>query len=377
MREVLLSDIAEMKYGKMPTQDVLVDSEDGFPVFSGYRITGYAKEYLYDDEMLIIVARGVGGTGDVKISPSRSWITNLCIVLKLDEEQVNKNYLKYLLNREKLKDKLNTGAAQAQITIDSLSNYKIRIPDFLTQCKVHKIISTYDDLIENNRRRIALLEESARLLYQEWFVYLRFPGYEHTRITDGIPVGWSKKNLTDIAVINESSLKNGFHGNIEYIDISCVSTNSINSTTWYDFKEAPGRARRVLKHGDIIWSCVRPNLKAHSFVWQPHDRLIASTGFAVISAKFISPFYLYQVLTTNEYVSYLTNHAGGAAYPAVTAKVFENSEILVPPTNLLDNFDQFVEKIYRQINLLHQSNKKLIEARDLLLPRLMNGEISV
>jgi type I restriction enzyme S subunit len=291
-------------------------------------------------------------------------------IIRPDTEKVIPAYCYYWMKSNTFQCAINqtkSGVAQSFLSLGMIGSLPITYPPVKTQMRIVDIIKSYDNLIENNRRRIALLEESARLLYQEWFVHLRFPGYKHTNITDGIPDGWFKKNLTDIVIVNESSLKNGFHGNIEYIDISSVSTNLINSTTWYDFNEAPGRARRVLKHGDIIWSCVRPNLKAYSFVWQPHDRLIASTGFAVISAKFISPFYLHQVLTTNEYISYLTNHAGGAAYPAVTAKVFENSEILVPPTDLLDDFDQFVEKIYRQISLLYQSNKKTYRSPRLTL----------
>ncbi|MBJ6934435.1 hypothetical protein JG626_18850, partial [Vibrio cholerae] len=90
--------------------------------------------------------------------------------------------------------------------------------------------------------RIQLLEESARLLYQEWFVHLRFPGHEQVNIVDGLPEGWKNMQLTDIAKVNQASLKKGFDEKIEYIDISCVSTHSISDTTWYEFIDAPGRA---------------------------------------------------------------------------------------------------------------------------------------
>jgi type I restriction enzyme S subunit len=273
--------------------------------------------------------------------------------------------------------KCTIGAAQPAYTIERLKCIEIVLPTEKVQRKIASIIESYDDLIENNRRRIQLLEDAARLLYREWFIYLRFPGHEHVKIVDGVPEGWHKQRLDDVAVINAESLKSNFQGRIEYIDISCVSTDSIDSTNWYEFEDAPGRARRILRDKDIIWSCVRPNRKSHAFIWQPHDRLIASTGFAVISAKTISPFFLYQTLSTSEYVGYLTNNAGGVAYPAVTAKVFEDSIILVPPNSITDTFDSFVSKSYQQINLLQQANKKLIEARDLLLPRLMSGEISV
>lgn len=258
-----------------------------------------------------------------------------------------------------------------------LKNVSVVLPPIDCQKRIVEVCKNYDDLIENNRRRIQLLEESARLLYKEWFVHLRFPGHEHVNIVDGVPEGWARKKLKEVAAVNRQSLGSNHKGDIEYIDISCVTKNTINNTTWYDYQNAPGRARRTLKHADILWSCVRPNRRSHAIVWEPHEQLIASTGFAVISAEKVSPFYLYQAITTNDYVGYLTNNAGGAAYPAVTAVVFENSDIIIPAKSVMNNFHDSVVSTYKQINLLQQSNRKLASARDLLLPRLMNGELTL
>lgn len=302
-------------------------------------------------------------------------------IIRTKKNILNPNFLTYFLVSPYMQSNMlswsGNGGTRKALTKNIIEGFKVPVPPFDVQHRVVSILKPYDLAIENNRRRIQLLEDAARLLYREWFIYLRFPGHEHVKIVDGVPEGWHKQRLDDVAVINAESLKSNFQGRIEYIDISCVSTDSIDSTNWYEFEDAPGRARRILRDKDIIWSCVRPNRKSHAFIWQPHDRLIASTGFAVISAKTISPFFLYQTLSTSEYVGYLTNNAGGVAYPAVTAKVFEDSIILVPPNSITDTFDSFVSKSYQQINLLQQANKKLIEARDLLLPRLMSGEISV
>lgn len=336
---------------------------------------------LENDVLLNITGDSVARSSlaDCNFVPAR--VNQHVAIIRAKKELLNSDFLMFYLVSPYMQAKLlswaGTGGTRKALTKGMIEGFEIPVPPIDVQKSIVKVLKTYTLAIENNRRRIQLLEDSARLLYQEWFVHLRFPGHEYVKIIDGVPDGWSKKFLTDIAVVNEESLKNGYHGSIEYIDISCVSTHSIDDTTWYDFEEAPGRARRILKHGDIIWSCVRPNRKSHAFLWQPHDRLIASTGFAVISAKHTSPFYLYQAVTTNEYVGYLTNNAGGVAYPAVTAKVFENSKILVPPFSITENFDQAVGNLYKQINLLQQSNKKLIQTRDLLLPRLMNGTISV
>ncbi|EPR1793497.1 restriction endonuclease subunit S [Vibrio cholerae] len=297
-----------------------------------------------------------------------------------DPKKSDARFIKYLFDAVlKLQYRqVSQGAAQDNLSQGKLLALKFSVPDDVNeQIRIADFIATYDDLIENNRRRIQLLEESARLLYQEWFVHLRFPGHEQVNIVDGLPEGWKNMQLTDIAKVNQASLKKGFDEKIEYIDISCVSTHSISDTTWYEFIDAPGRARRIVQHCDILWSCVRPNRRSHALVWEPHDRLIASTGFAVISATEVSPLFLYQSLTTNEYVGYLTNRAGGAAYPAVTARVFEESSILVPTKNLVEQYERQVQDTYTQINILRTQNIKLAQARDLLLPKLMSGELTV
>jgi type I restriction enzyme S subunit len=261
--------------------------------------------------------------------------------------------------------------------MDVIEEISIKVPDINTQHRIASILSTYDSLIENNRRRIQLLEQSARLLYREWFIYLRFPGHEHVRIIDGVPEGWRKKKLKEVADVNAISLNNGFQEKIEYIDNSSVTTGQINETTLYEFNDAPGRARRLVRHGDIIWSCVRPNRESHAIIWNPRKNLIASTGFAVISPIEAPTSYIYQALTTKEFVGYLTNNARGVAYPAVTGKDFESADILIPTNSLLEQFDGTVKATIEQINVLKMQNNKLKEARDILLPRLMNGEITV
>ena len=132
-----------------------------------------------------------------------------------------------------------------------------------------------------------------------------------------------------------------------------------------------------MQHGDIIWSCVRPNRGAHAIIWNPTGNLIASTGFAVLCPEKVPTSYLYQFTTTPAFVGYLSNNAKGVAYPAVSAKDFEDAGIIVPSASLLLEFDEVVRPIIDMITQLNYQNKKLKQARDLLLPRLMNGEIEV
>ncbi|EJP3280105.1 restriction endonuclease subunit S [Vibrio cholerae] len=344
------------------------------PVVSSSGITGYHNTAKVEGPA--VVTGRYGTLGEVYYVEGECWPLNTSLYVQ--DFKGNRPKFVYYFLQSVLKGMQSDKAAVPGVNRNDLHARKVKCTkDHDVQVAVEKIISPYDDLIENNRRRIQLLEESARLLYQEWFVHLRFPGHEQVNIVDGLPEGWKNMQLTDIAKVNQASLKKGFDEKIEYIDISCVSTHSISDTTWYEFIDAPGRARRIVQHCDILWSCVRPNRRSHALVWEPHDRLIASTGFAVISATEVSPLFLYQSLTTNEYVGYLTNRAGGAAYPAVTARVFEESSILVPTKNLVEQYERQVQDTYTQINILRTQNIKLAQARDLLLPKLMSGELTV
>lgn len=270
---------------------------------------------------------------------------------------------------------LFTGATIKHLPREKLALLEIVVPPLDTQQRITDVLSPYDDLIENNTRRIGLLEQAARLLYEEWFIRLRFPGHEHTQTIDGVPNGWIRQPLASLAEVNRESLRSGYDGEIEYVDISSVTPGEITATEVYDFRDAPSRARRVVRHGDIIWSCVRPNRRSHAVVWNPPPNLIVSTGFATISPALVPTTFLYFATTTDEFVGYLENRARGAAYPAVLAADFQQAEILVPPQNLTAAFDDFTSPILSQAHTLRTLNTKLSSARDLLLPRLMTGEI--
>jgi type I restriction enzyme S subunit len=357
--KVNLGSLGTMKYGKMPNKQDLVG--EGYPVFSGYRITGFHKEYLFKEPQLIVVARGVGGTGDVKISPPFCYLTNLSIAIQTNNELVDRYFLKYRLSVQNLRS-LDSGAAQSQITIGSLEQFETTIPPLPTQRKIASILSAYDDLIENNLKRIKLLEEKA------------FASYKLIVKSEKL----EKVKLSEVAVLNEESLKaNSNLDKLLYVDIASVSTGSIDNKTEYELKEAPGRAKRILKHQDIIWSCVRPNRKSYSFVWRPEENLIASTGFAVITAKTIPATFLYQLVTANEFVNYLENHAKGATYPAVTASDFGEATIQIASDSVMKEYHEEVNQCFELKHILQKQNTKLREARDILLPKLMNGQIEV
>jgi len=263
-----------------------------------------------------------------------------------------------------------------------VEKYIIDVPPLPTQRRIAAILSAYDDLIENNTRRIKILEEMAQALYREWFVHFRFPGHEKVQMVDSplgrIPEGWQIEKLGNIADINAVSLKNGYSPEeIHYVDISSVSTGQIDKIEHIPLSEAPSRARRIVRHGDVIWSTVRPNRRSYSLIINSPPNLVVSTGFAVISSRHAPYTYIYQALTTDDFVSYLTNHATGAAYPAVNAHDFEEADILLPHKDLMDLFHLITEDFMALKCDLVEKNANLRFARDLLLPKLINDRIIV
>ena len=378
-KRVSLGEICKFKYGQMPKKTDL--SDEGYPVFSGYGIVGFATSYHYENPEVIVVARGVGGTGDVKFSPPKCFLTNLSIAAQVASPHVDKHFLFYRLNYPSLWE-LRTGSAQAQITIERLNQHEVDIPPLPTQRKIAKVLSAYDDLIVNNTRRIAILEEMAQKLYKEWFVNFRFPEHENAKFVDSplgkIPEGWKVEKLKNVAEVNARSIKKGNEpDSINYIDIASVSTGSVDAVQAMSFSESPGRARRIIRHGDIIWSTVRPNRKSYSLILNPLQNMIASTGFAVISGITAPYSYLYYALTTDKFVGYLVSNATGSAYPAVSSADFEKSAILIPSTNILQKFHEFVEPLLVSNHCFARKNTSLRTTRDLLLPKLISGQLDV
>ena len=302
-----------------------------------------------------------------------------------EDSLVDKLFLYYYTNSQPFVGHLRGVAhsgVQVNLSTEEIKKSPVVLPSLDTQHCIASILSAYDDLIENNTRRIETLEEMARRLYEEWFVHFRFPGHEQVSFKETelgrIPEGWEFANLGSVAKINPDTIKPKFTPDvINYIDIASVGTGRIDKTQSMKFSDAPGRARRRVGPGDILWSCVRPNRRSHVLLVKPEVDTVASTGFAVLRAEAVPYTYLYYAVTTHRFVDYLVNRATGAAYPAVKASDFEEADLLIPLAELLCSFHDIVEPSSNLINSLEKKNTNLRAQRDLLLPKLISGEIDV
>ncbi|MEI2770145.1 MAG: restriction endonuclease subunit S [Candidatus Competibacter sp.] len=316
----------------------------------------------------------------------KGWLCGTgCLRLSFGDSVLAPLFLHYYLRQESVVRWISNqavGATLPNLNTGILRSVPISFPPLPTQRRIAGILSAYDELIENSQRRIKILESMARALYREWFVRFRFPGHESVpRVASPlgeIPQGWEVKRLADVAKVNHAQINaRNAPEELHYIDISSVSPGQIDSITTYAFADAPGRARRIVQHGDVLWSCVRPNRRSHAQVMHPEANTIASTGFAVLTATKVPFTFLYFATTTDDFVAYLTNNATGAAYPAVTAPTFEKADLLVPSVALLRKFGDATISMAEEIHALQRQIQNLRRTRDLLLPRLLSGQIDV
>lgn len=309
-----------------------------------------------------------------------------CLRLRLNSARVEPLFASYFFLTEEhqrwMMNQCSHGATMASLNQAILERIELPVPPLKVQQRIAGVLSAYDELIENSQRRIQILEAMARALYREWFVEFRFPGHEKIPLVASplgkIPRGWEVKTLAAVAAVNRAQINaRNAPGELHYIDIASVGPGEIREITTYAFTDAPGRARRVVQHGDVLWSCVRPNRRSHALVMHPESNTIASTGFAVLTASAVPFTFLYFATTTDKFVGYLTNHATGAAYPAVTATTFEDAHLLVPPAPLLARFGEATIPMSEETHALQRQIHNLRETRDLLLPRLLSGQVAL
>ena len=293
----------------------------------------------------------------------------------------NSRYVYYFIQTLGL-EQYNVGNANPTLNRNHIHELEIRIPSIHIQRRIANILSVYDDLIENNRRRIKLLEQSARLLYKEWFVRLRFPGHEHVKIKDGVPEGWEEKNIGEICETvgggtpSTSKPEYWTDGDITWVVPTDVTRN--------DCLALIDSEKKITTAG----------LRASSAKMVPPDTILmtsrASVGFFAIMEKevctnqgFINiiPFEdhmrMYLLHNLLYRVEEIRSHAGGATYKEINKSRFRGLSILVPHRELLPQFNEIAFQLLKQTRVLQQHRAKLVRARDMLLPRLMNGEIAV
>ena len=373
-KEYKLGDISTMKYGKLPP------SSTGklYPIWSGYRYVGMADTSNCSKGTMVVVARGVGGTGDVKVAKEDCYLTNLSIAVDLTPNVCNPYYLyyKYLIRNLKY---LDSGSAQSQITIDALKNLLIELPPLDYQNRIVSVFKSLDDKIEVNKRINENLEQQVQALFKSWFVdFEPFKDGEFVESELGmIPKGWRVESLSSIGdYINGLAMQKyrpeeGEKGlpvlKIRELGQGCVDENSeLCSPSLIGEKY-------IINDGDIIfswsgtlmvkvWCGGKCGLNQHLFVVVPKD---------------------YQKWFVYQWTKYhLDNFIRIAKDKAVTMGHIKRGEldkakVIIPDSDNLTRIDALMDPIFNQIISNEIESRRLATLRDTLLPKLMSGELKV
>lgn len=270
------------------------------------------------------------------------------------------NFIFYFLANEKFIEYATTNSvgARPRTKWKLFSDYKIRKTTDQEKTDIGIKLRCLDDLIENNRRRIQLLEESARLLHQEWFVHLRFPGHEQVKITGGVPEGWTKEPLENLLVLQRGfdlPISNRIEGNVPI-----YASTGING--FHNVAKVKGPGVVTGRSGSL-----------GTVMYVAKDYWPLNTTLWVKEFKKASPIFATYLLRAMK----LEGYNGGAAVPTLNRNDVHKVDVLCPESKLMNVFEIQVENIFNQIEKLKEYNEKLTQARDLLLPKLMSGELTV
>ena len=315
-------------------------------------------------------------------------------LITCNAEKLDKQFAYYLFLTHSVREQISARSQQTKIrhtSPDKISDVEVFLPDLPTQLRIAGVLGSLDEKIELNRKKIAELEALAKTIYDYWFVQFDFPDANgkpyrssggkmvwNEQLKREIPDGWEVKTLGSVMSVNDESYSDKTLPNdINYIDISSVSCGTITSWTHYTKGTAPGRARRIAKDGDTIWSTVRPNLRAYALVVDPNVNNVYSTGFVVLRPQGVPFSFLYLTTTTDSYIEYLVSRVGNSAYPSVLPCTFEQYQIPLPSCTLLSCFSKITDSIFRAREYAFSEIKELSQTRDCLLPLLMNGQAKV
>lgn len=324
-----------------------------------------------------LVLSGAGKCSIVKTVSEETTFESHIIRVRLKKDFAYPNFFFYYFKSPQSGIKsIVTQGVQAGIRGNDLKTLPVDLPPMDVQIKIADVLMHYDDLIENNRRRIQLLEESARLLYQEWFVYLRFPGHEQVKITDGIPEGWEKKPLSELCIdIRDVVKPSAIKPKTPYIGLEHIPRRSITLSEWDSAEKVTSNKFRFQKF-DIIFGKIRPYF--HKVGVAICDGITSSDAIVIRPLDQTFYHYLLMYLSSDYFVALASKTCKeGSKMPRADWKYLQSTDVLVPSMMLLERFSEQINAITSQLEVLAKYNKSAAQARDLLIPKLMSGELTV
>lgn len=410
-REVKLGDIVKHNKGYAFKSSEYTD--EGVMVV---RVTDFTLDSISDADAVYLAPddrydKFVLKTNDILIQTVGSWANNpnsivgkvVRVPKQCDNAYLNQNIVRIIPNNDLDNTYLfyalkanhfstycvlrGQGAAnQASITLDTIFRFKFKVHNFTAQKRIADILSAYDNLIENNNKRIRLLGQMAENLYKEWFVRFRFPGYKDVEFIDGFPKDWEKVKLDDVLNKIATGLnprKNFVLGEGEnfYVTIKNMADNTVYLDNKCDKVNDDAiikiNKRSDLKIGDLLFSGIGTIGRVCLIDIPTNNWNISESVFTMRANKKISSEFLFMLLLSQDVQNYCQSKANGSAQKGIRMGDLRKYTFLLPTKNVINDFTNQISPILRNVSLLRNENNNLIQQRDLLLPRLMSGKLEV
>lgn len=378
-QEKRLGDIFSLKYGK--SSDKMIPGSE-YKVFSSSGLFGLSNSKLADKG--IIVGRK-GSVGSVFFSRNPFYCIDTTFYIDNTNNE-NMLFIYYYLKNMKL-NLYNSDAAVPGLNKHHLERCYCIIPDLVTQEKIADILSTYDDLIENNNRRIEILEQMAQEIYKEWFVRFRFPGHEKVKFVNGLPEGWEVVKLGDFVNIKggkrlptgkDFCIEQTEHPYIRIRDISKYKFIPLTENMMYiDNATFNILNRFTVKKGDLLISIVGTIGLVACVGSTLNGANLTENCVNITEVRHFTKSYLYHYLKSSQGQGELYSGIVGVSQPKLPIYNIKKFKLLKPSQKLIIDFTNLVADIDSKMNNLLEQNQNLIKQRDLLLPRLMSGNLEV
>jgi len=349
-----------------------------------YNENGLAQSKLWDENTLCMTIAGEN-TAETAILGFKACFPDSIVGFVADPNKADVRFVKYYLDtiKHRLKS-VSKGATQDNLSLDKLLSFDILTPPITTQCKIAATLSAYDALIENNSRRIAILEEMAQSLYREWFVHFRFPGHEKKRMVESalgmIPEGWELKSFSEVVVLSREGINPDKyqedifeHYSIPAFDSGCMPTMNLG--------EEIKSNKFLVPEGSVLLSKINPRIPR---IWLPMfistERAVASTEFLVLIPK--RPYsreFLFSTCRSSSFIDRFISRAGGTSTSHQRVKPEDLMSLLIvwPEKTILSTFTYSMIPMFQSIHNLRLKNENLRRTRDFLLPKLISGEVDV
>lgn len=348
-----------------------------------YSEAGLAQSKLWPvGTLCITIAANIADTAILDIE---ACFPDSVIGFTANPAKADTRFVKYLFDSV-LKMRLRSftqGAAQDNLSQEKLLSIKFSVPAPATQKRIADVLSAYDGLIENNSKRIALLEEAARLLYREWFVHLRFPGHEHVKLIDGVPEGWERRPLAACATFQSGGTPSRaraefWQGNVPWISSGELTSMRVSTSTQFVTDAAVRAGSRYADVGTILGVVRGMSLAKEFRLGVVSKRVCFNQDLkAFVPDRGIESLYLFHSL--DEQRERIRQSAGQASHGTkkLETAVLGAVEIPVATATLRRLFVEYASSVHSLVDVLAEQTTKLERARSLLLPRLMNGELAV